>query len=147
MLLVGVTSVISIIALASIQLAKRKFMVAPEVEADVNPRLRFIHQNRFNPSLFRNSTSVPVLGVCLLFRILITLVIYTCDDQRFILTELLSPIGVKINLLAFYSLATMVYPIAIYLTHGEARKHLFSFSNQDGSLGQIQIVPPAVEGM
>ena len=129
MLLVGVTSVISIIALASIAFAKRKFLVAPEVEADVNPRLRFIHQNRFNPSLFRNSTSVPVLGFCLLLVPLYILVIYT-DDQRFILTELLSPIGVKINLLAFYSLATMVYPIAIYLTHGEARKHLLSFFSQ-----------------
>lgn len=119
MVLFAITVIFVTAALVSITCTRRK-LNSPEVENDVNPGIPFINQNRFNPSIARSN----ILAGVLLFMLFMFGVIYKADSAPD-LTEILSPTGLKINMLAFYSLSsTMIYPVSIYLTHKEARNHL-----------------------
>ena len=117
MVLFGMTVVVVTLALISIKCTKRK--LAPEVVNDVNPEIRFNNQNRFNPSI----TRLNILCTALLFMTVLFVVIVHADAPS--LVETFSPVGLKINLLALESLlAMLIYPVSIYLTHEEAKKHL-----------------------
>ena len=119
MVLFAVTVIFVTVALVSITCTRRK-LISPEVENDVNPGIRFINQNRFNPSITRSN----ILTGLLVFMLFMFVIVYKADSAPN-LKEILSPTGLKINLLAFYSLSsTMIYPVSIYLTHKEARNHL-----------------------
>lgn len=139
--IIAASSVIGAFALMSIHYIKWKSSVAPEVENDFNPGIRMIGQNRFNPSIFRTNVFFIVYWYCLLFTLLIMVVIYKVDFVP-IFKEVLSPIGVKINLVAMYSLATMMYPFLIYLTHEEARRHLWRMT-ANIFVQQINAVSPS----
>lgn len=118
MILFGLTMVVVTVCLTSIKCTKRK--LAPEVVNDVNPGIRFVNQNRFNPSMSRLSNLCGML----LFMMVLFLVILNTDSLPS-LVEMFSPVGLKINLFALESfLAMMVYPVSIYLTHTEAKNHL-----------------------
>ena len=118
MVLFGVTVVVVTLALVSIKCTHRK--LAPEVVNDVDPGIRFNNQNRFNPSI----TRLNILCTMLLFMMVLFVVIIHADALPD-LVETFSPVGLKINLLALESLMAMLaFPVSIYLTHEDSKKHL-----------------------
>ena len=97
--------------------------LAPEVVNDVNPSIPLAHRNRFNPSIIRPNMVTGFVFMIFLFMVLM-LMYY---KSKFIpsVVENLSPVGNQICIHAFVSLlATMVYPISVYINHEEARNHL-----------------------